>query len=65
MLAFVKDREAKEAKDLSQYIDLSKYQNWVVDLSEWKIETNHHILTPRYVQQFAKHLKLKYENEEN
>lgn len=65
MLAFVKDREAKEAKDLSQYIDLSKYQNWVVDLSEWKIETNHHILTPRYVQQFAKHLKSKYENEEN
>lgn len=37
------------------YADI-KYPEWMVALSEWKVETGHHIIGPRYAKQFAKTL---------
>ena len=56
MLKEVVEREKEEYKLISQHVDLTKYPEWMVALSEWKVETGHHIIGPRYAKQFAKTL---------
>lgn len=56
-LKTVVEREKQEYELISQHIDLTKYPEWMVTLSEWKIYTGHHIIGPRYAKQFANTLK--------
>ena len=48
--------EKEEYELISQHIDLTKYPEWMVALSEWKISTGHHKIGARYAKQFAKTL---------
>lgn len=56
MLKLVVEREKEEYELISQYVDLTKYPEWMVSLSEWKISTGHHKIGTRYAKQFAKTL---------
>lgn len=59
MMDHVKQREREESDLISKHLDLSEHPEWMVDLSEWKIETGHHKIGVRYAKQFAEYLKGK------
>lgn len=54
-LKYLDEREKKEAEMLKPYIEL--YDNWQVDLSEWRLKNNYHRLTPTRAKAFAKYKK--------
>ena len=54
-LEYIREREKDEAELLEQYMDL--YDDWQVDLSEWRLAHNYHRLTDTRAQKFAKEFK--------
>lgn len=56
-LEYIREREKDEAELLEQYIDL--YDDWQVDLSEWRLAHNYHRLTDTRAQKFAREFKKK------
>ena len=53
----IREREKDEAELLEQYMDL--YDDWQVDLSEWRLAHNYHRLTDTRAQKFAREFKKK------
>lgn len=51
------EREKDEAELLEQYMDL--YDDWQVDLSEWRLAHNYHRLTDTRAKKFAREFKKK------
>lgn len=51
-LQYIRIREKEEAAMLEQYMEL--YDDWQVDLSEWRLEHNYHRLTDSRAKKFAK-----------
>lgn len=56
-LEYIREREKDEAELLEQYMDL--YDDWQVDLSEWRLAHNYHRLTDTRAQKFAREFKKK------
>lgn len=56
-LDYIREREKDEAELLEQYMDL--YNDWQVDLSEWRLAHNYHRLTDTRAQKFAREFKKK------
>lgn len=56
IMSWVKEREKKEFELITQHIDLSSITDWQLKLQNWKIETGHHIIGPKYARMFAKTL---------
>ena len=54
---YIREREKDEAELLEQYMDL--YDDWQVDLSEWRLAHNYHRLTDTRAQKFAREFKKK------
>lgn len=51
-LEYIRNRETEEAEMLGKYMEL--YQDWQVDVSEWRLEHNYHRLTYARAKKFAK-----------
>lgn len=51
-LAYLDKREKEEAEMLKPYMEL--YDNWQVDLSEWRLKNGYHRLTPTRAKAFVK-----------
>ena len=51
-LKYLDKREMTEAEMLKPYMEL--YDDWQVDLSEWRLKNNYHSLTPTRAKTFAK-----------
>lgn len=56
-LEYIREREKDEAELLEQYMDL--YDDWQVDLSEWRLAHNYHRLTDTRAKKFAREFKKK------
>ena len=56
-LDYIREREKDEAELLKPYMDL--YDDWQVDLSEWRLAHNYHRLTDTRAQKFARKFKKK------
>lgn len=56
-LEYIREREKDEAELLKPYMDL--YDDWQVDLSEWRLAHNYHRLTDTRAQKFAREFKKK------
>lgn len=54
-LSYLDEREKEEAALLSTYMEL--YEDWQVDLSEWKLENDIHVLTDTRAKRFAQFKK--------
>lgn len=61
-LEYLDDREKEEAKMLSKYMEL--YDNWQIELSEWRLTHGYHRLTPTRAKSFAKWKQKGQEREE-
>lgn len=56
-LEYIREREKDEAELLKPYMDL--YDDWQVDLSEWRLAHNYHRLTDTRAKKFAREFKKK------
>lgn len=56
-LDYIREREKDEAELLKPYMDL--YDDWQVDLSEWRLAHNYHRLTDARAKKFVREFKKK------
>lgn len=58
-ISYLDEREKEEARLLSAYMEL--YPEWQVDLSEWKMKHEYHVLTDTRAKRFVKEMCMNRE----
>lgn len=60
-LKYVQEREIEEKELISKYLDLSGIDNWMVLLSEWKLDNKVRGITDFQARRFVKSIKNRKE----